>query len=682
MRKINFIFGIHNHQPVGNFPEVFEMGYQQAYGPFLEVMKNHNKIKWSLHATGVLWDYIMDKHPEYVDDIKKMVKAGQVEILTGGYYEPILSVIPDRDKAGQIHKLTKLIKNVFDFDAKGMWLAERVWEPHLAKVLADAGVSFTVVDDAHFAAAGLDTEKLRGYYVTEEQNVKLNIFPISQRLRYYMPFQVIEKSIEYFGSCADEGGKGVLVMADDGEKFGLWPETNKHVYHDKWLDNFLSALERNLNWIEPLTFSEYIDRFPPEGRIYLPTASYFEMSEWALPSSSQEDFEGVVKQFDNNPQVKRFLRGGFWRNFLTKYPESNNMHKKMFYVSEKVNNSRRNSHNSNESSKDLLYAGQCNCAYWHGVFGGLYLPHLRTAIYRKLIEAEAEIARKTGVVQTDFDCDGRDEIIYEGKNQNLYFSPHSGGTLFEWDIIPKRINLGNVLTRRQEAYHKRLREFLANPHSAGSGVQTIHDLVKVKEKNLDHYLNYDWYRRTSLVDHFLHPETKFEDFIRNKYGEQGDFVLGEYASEVSNKQISFKRTGSVWVGDRQMRVKLSKDIIPAENGIKVKYNIENLENMDIEVLFAPEFNLAFSCPHDDEQKVINGVMHWDRSDKNFEISMKMELSLKADIWQFPLETVSLSESGFERTYQGTVLAALFKMNLKANTSESFEIKISISDYKD
>ena len=681
MKKINFIFGMHNHQPVGNFPEVFEMAYQQAYGPFLEVMKSHPRIKWSLHATGVLWDYIMDKHPEYVDGVKKMAAEGQVELLTGGYYEPILSVIPDRDKAGQIRKLTKLIKDVFDYDTRGMWLAERVWEPHLAKALADAGVSYTVVDDAHFAAAGLDTEKLRGYYVTEEQNVKLNIFPISQRLRYYMPFQPVEKSIEYFGSCADESGRGVLVMADDGEKFGLWPETNKHVYHDKWLDNFLSALEKNLDWIEPVTFSEYTERFPPEGRVYMPTASYFEMSEWALPSSSQEAFEGVVKQFDNNPGVKRFLRGGFWRNFLTKYPESNNMHKKMVYVSEKVNKLKKRARGSGDSSKDLLYAGQCNCAYWHGVFGGLYLPHLRAAIYQKLIAAEAETGGKPGIVQADFDCDGRNEILFESKNQNLYFSPHLGGTLFEWDIIPKRVNLGNVLTRRQEAYHARLREFLAHPQSAGGEFQTIHDIVKVKEKNLDHYLNYDWYRRASLVDHFLHPETKFEDFVRTKYGEQGDFVLGEYAFEASSKQISFSRTGTVWVGDRQVRIKLFKDIIPADNGMTVRYKVQNLENAEISLLFAPEFNLAFSCPNEDEQKILNGASLWERSDRNFNFSIKIELSSKADIWQFPLETVSLSESGFERTYQGTVLALLMKLNLKPGAAESFEIKITTKDFE-
>lgn len=680
MKKINFVLGIHNHQPVGNFPEVFEMAYQQAYKPFMEVMKNHPRIKWSLHSSGPLWEFMLDKHPGYIEDVKAMVASGQLELLTGGYYEPIMPVIPDRDKKGQIQKLTAFLKDTFNYDAKGMWLAERVWEPQLAKSLKEAGIEYTVVDDAHFAAAGLDVEKLRGYYVTEEQGVKLNIFPISQRLRYYIPFQVVPKTIEYLGACATESGNNVLVMADDGEKFGLWPETNKHVYNDKWLENFLSEIDRNLEWIQPVTFSEYLNKYPPEGRVYLPTASYFEMSEWSLPAGSQEEFESVVKQFENDARVKRFLRGGFWRNFLTKYAESNNMQKKAAYVSEKVNLAK----GKKESAKDLLYAGQCNCAYWHGVFGGLYLPHLRTAVYQMLIKAEAAVAGAhafSRILETDFDCDGRKELIYESNTQNLYFSPHCGGTLFEWDIIHKSLNIINVLTRRKEAYHARLREFISNPQNTSGGAQSIHDMIKVKEKNLDQYLNYDWYRRASLIDHFIHPDTKFEDFAGARYGEQGDFVLGEYMYELSDKNVRMKRTGRVWEGDKQARIGLEKLVIPDHCGITVSYKVSNLENRDVSVLFAPEYNFAFSCGIDGETSALRQVNAWKRDDKYFGLSVKMHISSKADIWTFPIETVSLSESGFERTYQGTVVAVLKKLELKAGEFAEFEVRIEVVDHK-
>ena len=103
---------------------------------------------------------------------------------------------------------------------------------------------------------------------------------------------------------------------------------------------------------------------------------------------------------------------------------------------------------------DALWAGQCNCAYWHGVFGGLYLPHLRQALYRELLSAEMQadkilVGDKIQVVQDDFDKDGRIEILVEAPEQNLYLAPSNGGWLwFEWDLRKEGINLQNVLTRR------------------------------------------------------------------------------------------------------------------------------------------------------------------------------------------------------------------------------------------
>ena len=680
MKKLHLVLGIHNHQPVGNFQFVFEEGFKQAYWPFLEALSRHPKIKWSLHCSGILWDFLKEKHPEYLETVRKMVRSGQLELLSGGYYEPIMPAIPDIDKKGQIKKLTDFIKKEFDFKARGIWLTERVWEPHLAKVLNEAGIEYTVVDDAHFAASGFDVEKLKGYYVSEEEGVKLNIFPISQKLRYSMPFQTVDKTIEYMSSFADESGNCAIVMADDGEKFGMWPETNKHVYKDKWLENFLNAVEKNLDWIEPITFSEYMNKFKQKGRVYLPCASYSEMSEWSLPEEAQEAFEDVTKRFENSPEVKRFLRGGFWRNFLTKYAESNNMHKKMLYVSGKVNNAKKKS----PKAVDALYAGQCNCGYWHGVFGGLYLPHIRTAVYRELIRAESECLDKKSKgpkwTTVDFDCDGKEEILFESKEQNIYFSPHNGGSIFEWDICSKEVNLLNVLTRRKEAYHRRLREFVAKGHRNAGEVHSIHDLIKVKENNLDQYLSYDWYRRASLLDHFLHPDTKSDELKRSLYAEQGDFVLGEYSAKESGKKITFKRDGIVWDKQHPMKITLEKTVTLSGQGYSVEYRIMNGEKRSVNLLFAPEFNFAFSVFVASDHTELKGVKHWNRHDEHFKLSVDMDFSKEVDLNVFPLETVSLSEGGFERTYQGTVVMPLLRLNIPENGMSEFRIDVKTGDH--
>jgi hypothetical protein len=41
MKKgLNFLLAVHNHQPVGNYPEVFEKIYSNAYLPFIEVLED------------------------------------------------------------------------------------------------------------------------------------------------------------------------------------------------------------------------------------------------------------------------------------------------------------------------------------------------------------------------------------------------------------------------------------------------------------------------------------------------------------------------------------------------------------------------------------------------------------------------------------------------------------------
>lgn len=335
MKKINFIFGVHNHQPVGNFDGVFKSATEMAYEPFLDVIEKHPKIKVVFHYTGCLIDWFEANKPEFLARLKLLVQKGQAEILTGGYYEPIMPAIPDIDKAGQIKKLTDYIKKKFSYRPKGLWLAERVWEPSLVQPLKVAGVEYIILDDAHFLSSGIDEKRLRGYFITEEQGITLKIFPISRKLRYIIPFAQPEESIKYLKSESSNEPSTLLVMADDGEKFGVWPDTYKTCYEKKWLEKFLTLLEENSDWINITTFSEYAKKFPARGCIYLPTASYFEMNEWSLPAKAQLDFEEIVANCDDN--LKKFLKGGIWKNFLTKYSESNSMHKKMLYVSGKIN---------------------------------------------------------------------------------------------------------------------------------------------------------------------------------------------------------------------------------------------------------------------------------------------------------------------------------------------------------
>src|SRR3990170_3488109 len=223
MDKVAFLFCVHNHQPVGNFPHILENSYEKAYRPFIGVLKKYPFMKISIHYSGILWDFFKEHHPEFLETLRKLVKKGQLEMMTGGYYEPILAVIPDEDKVGQIRKLTRRIQEEMGVTPRGMWLAERVWEPHLAKYLVEAGVEYITVDDYHFRKSGLREEDLCGYYLTEEDAKVVKVFPGSETLRYIIPFHPPEETLEYLFQL--KGSSRAAIFADDGEKFGMWPYT-------------------------------------------------------------------------------------------------------------------------------------------------------------------------------------------------------------------------------------------------------------------------------------------------------------------------------------------------------------------------------------------------------------------------------------------------------------------------
>jgi 4-alpha-glucanotransferase len=464
MHKVAFLFCVHNHQPVGNFLHIIEDAYQKAYLPFIEVLTKYPFMKVSIHYTGILWDFFKEHHPSFLDTLRELVQKKQLEMMTGGYYEPILAVIPDVDKVGQIEKLTQTIEEEMGVTPRGMWLAERVWEPHLPKYLNEAGVEYVTIDDYHFKKSGLRGEELYGYYLTEEDGNVLKVFPGNETLRYIIPFHPPQETLEYLSK--HRGSSGAAIFADDGEKFGVWPYTYHSVFEEGWLERFFELIGKNLDWIEPMHLGAYAIRERPLGRIYLSSSSYMEMDEWNLPTEAMVEYGKVVEKLKELPegeQIRRFLKGGFWRNFFAKYPESNDMHKRVLHLRKKIGKEKE-PFSRNQDPLPYLYQAQCNDAYWHGVFGGLYLPHLRHAIYENLIKAEALYDQKmhpepewVDLEKLDFNGDGDEEVILKNPEMVLLFSSR-GGSLLEMDDRSKAFNILGTLTRREEGYHRKLLE--------------------------------------------------------------------------------------------------------------------------------------------------------------------------------------------------------------------------------
>ncbi len=726
MKKINFTFGIHNHQPIGNFGWILDMATENAYRPFLNTLQNHPKVKISFHFSGILLEYLNDRHPDLIEMMKKMIGSRQIEILTGGYYEPILIMLYDRDKKKQIEKHKRYMVETFGYEPKGLWLAERIWEPHLTKFLVEAGIKYTMIDDCAFNAAGWFDEDLFGYYYTEEQGQRMAVFPISEPLRYLIPFRDPTETIEFLRSNATDNSDRIAIMADDGEKFGVWPGTNKLCYTEKWLDRFFDLLEKNSDWIRVLTFSEAIDKLPAMGRIYLPTASYSEMGRWALPIKSRKNFGNIldgIKNNPSNPEFARFLRGGIWRNFLVKYPESNHMQKRMLYVSDRIEREepkikKRQGKKNDETILDKIWIelgrSQCNCAYWHGVFGGLYLFHLRNAIYHHLISSELLLDKSiyTGksdwlsIDEVDFDKDGYTEIIINNPYLNAIFSPHMGGALSELDIKGSNVNITNNITRREEEYHQQLKDRskkIIKGNIEDVDVKSIHNIVAVKEDHLEKNLFYDKYRKMSLIDHFLSEKETLNNFAECNNKELGSFIESNYSYRKDRSKngeivLILSNTGHVFSDkeDSNVSIKVEKriSIDRVSKGFGVLYKIQNNTERDQLLRFGSEFNFSFSSPNDPKcyfyspekehgnipfsaSKEIIDISSLGMHDEYLKVDLELAFEPACTIWICPVETVSQSEKGVEKCYQQTTVIPVWKFAVAGNGDNELKIRLAI-----
>ena len=710
-KSINLPIVFHAHQPEGNYQWVYEDVYEKSYKPLIDNLFKFAEIKFTLHFSGNLLEWFLNHKPEFIKKIKIMVKRGQIEIIGGGYYEPIFAIIPYRDKIAQIKMLSDLIKKEFGLEIRGAWLSERVWEPNYPSFLNDAGLKYVIVDDNHFRSTGITEKEILYSYITEDEGKTLRIFPINEELRYLAPWKPTYMSIESLKNLADEKGDRCVLFMSDAEKMGVWGTTHQICYiqgHEEgdegkpFIPAFFEQVIKN-KWIKSITLSEYMDTYPAKSLIYLPTASYDKMEEWVLPTKERKVFEEIRKELKENPNKRDeylFLKGGFWRHYLVKYPESNNMHKKMLYVREKLiqieklvgklesEESRSEAQTKIAEAWEEIYKSQCNDCYWHGLFGGVYLQFLRFSVYSHLINAEKIIDKLNAefhsnknkfisIIPIDFNKDSRMDVIIESDSVNLYVNPSDGGTIFELDYKPKSYNLLNTLSRWPEAYHD-------------------------NEDNDEVEIMVDRYKRNMFRLRFFHKDASLKLLEADQYKEYGSFIDGEFnvirsekdgASAVvelemigtvknpnSNDNYPCKIIKKISIEDSQitlsMKCKFEK-IFGKE--VLLKEILDTLQlGIDLPFFFNGDTN-KFQWESNQVYALDEKLNHilkpfefagqyfkaYDESyDLNLEFSFidpSMTNTDSIKIYKFPIIAYAFTDEGYKKIYQGINLLPRFKL---------------------
>ncbi|MEW5914250.1 MAG: alpha-amylase/4-alpha-glucanotransferase domain-containing protein [Thermodesulfobacteriota bacterium] len=689
--RMTLLLVLHAHQPVGNFDRVFAQAMAECYRPVVQALAAYPEIRCGLHFSGPLLQWMQKREPELRELIASLCQRGQVEMLGGGYYEPLLASVPARDALAQVQMQTQATERLFGQRPSGFWLAERIWEPALPAKLAPAGLRYTIVDDTHLYYAGLQPRDMFGYHLTEREGHALALFPTHKDLRYTIPFREPEETVAFLRQAFDQYGPTCATYGDDMEKFGLWPQTWEWVFGQGWLLRFFEALLAEQAWLATGLPGSFMAEHPPAGRVYPPTASYEEMLTWALPAEASQALEELIHELEEEgryEQVRRFLRGGMWDNFLVKYRESNLMHKRMLWVSDKLAQ-----RGLEGQARDHLLAAQCNCAYWHGLFGGLYLGHLRQAVHSNLIAAEAladQAVLGTGpwasCTLTDLDRDGWEEAVLAAPEMDTVLHPGYGGSLSVLNLRAARCNLADTLTRRREAYHRLLEEppkpaATSAPAAGQEKVASIHEIVAFKEEHLDRLLVYDWYQRACFQDHLLAPGADLHKFQAPDYGEWGDlitspFTVRDHGAEGGEVWCSLRRQSFIFAPGGPFPLSVDKDFrLQAGGRLSCAYVLATTRPDTPACRLAVELNLTLLAADDPGKRLeaggrayelghvfaVEGARELRLVNQPGGFSLRILPSQPATVWHYPVETVSNSESGLERTYQGSSLSLVWPL---------------------
>ena len=488
-------------------------------------------------------------------------------------------------------------------------------------------------------------------------------------------------------------------MGDDLEKFGVWPGTNKLCYTDGWLEDLFVALEQNADWLETATPGAAVASRPPLGRADLPSASYSEMMEWALPTPARNRYHALVTEFAVRTEMLPFLRGGIWRNFFSKYGESNLLHKKMLHVSRQSPQALRTPPPGPGVPRCARAGADVDAA--RPVQRSLLARRLRRPLFAAPAHGALAIADPGGihrrfgspmprghyqnVATLDFDSDGHDEIYFTSDRYAAVLCPADGATISALDCRQSNAALVNSLARRPESYHSKIKNLKA---AAAQGAQSIHEQTRAKETGLDRWLNYDRWARHCFRLLLFGRDKKHPDCGTAQLEEDAALAAGSYRTvKVSPTQGTFASEGSVdWLAEKTFSFANSATGF----GILCDVTLRRAALASASVYFGIEAVLNFLAPSShDRYFEVAGERHplrWSAVapgsrlrvvDEWQGLSVTLTAPHAQEFWITPIETVSESEEGFERIYQGSQIVAVWPVDLASGAEWHGQLNFNV-----
>ena len=550
MQRSSVIIGAYNLLPEGTEEQSFEETYQVCWRPLLSVLYRFPDLAAVLHYSGTVLHWLESRHPEFIMLLEEMVLRKQVELLGGGFYAPILPLIPGPDRLGQIELLTTYIRRSFGKRPRGCWLPDYAWEPSLPSTLQSCGFDYTFLTERHFRMAGAESESLGSAVMTEDQGRSLLVFPAYDAMESFPHPMPIVEALSSLASRLGERPLYSLLFPGESAR-ALW-SASKLESPDVFFERSFAGLQREALRFETTTPSRFVKGARDFTRAYFPSCASALLMERSMPLESSDSGLRSRKappksdsaRYEEYPSAAI----GSPRRLLLRHEESLALYAKMHYVRILVSQLRGDK-SRKKTAQEELWKAQCGGAYWPAPEGGIARLSVRAAAYAALIEAE-KITRQRGsfspgIISADIDFNGAKEIMYQGADLNAYVQLR-GACLSELDSFKTRTNYVNVMDLRVQGP-----------------------------------------RRLCFRDHFSEKGSFGED--------RGNLADARYAlvdAERPASVASLYREGEADLGGRKRVFSVGKVYSFRRAGLSVDYEISNRETSPLSLRIGVEFNLA------------------------------------------------------------------------------------------
>jgi alpha-amylase len=739
MQSTGLALVFHHTQPPGTGRDDLGRAFERCYLPMIAALEDYPDIVASVHWSGPLLEWMEREAPAALESVLAMVKAGRLEVLGGLFGSALLPAVPERDAIGQVTVQQRWWKAHGNVKPRGAWLPHCAWDPMAVRVLAGRGIQYTVLEDHQMGTnvvadgwhlteregipLGLFVADSRMAAMVPEASPSRILHAIHTRATEGVRCLTLAVSVESFGAALDRSATACF-----GGRQG-------------WVHRFFKVLSENKHWLKLVTLGTAFDRMRPTGRVYPPASVSLPVAVHAMGGQAGAAFIGMLRELragESGP-LAGWVRAPGWDATLGTHAEVNRLHKRMLRASAEVMRL-RNALKEGTGEQDTrmtalqdatlaLYRGQTSMAYVHGVDVGAQDAEVRGEAWRNILIAERLAASALGdnarlrSELVDADLDGRPEHVVRTPHWQGVVAPALGGSLVELCLWALPANLLDVRSRSDEPEHAQLAEAsLSRLPAVGEApdeptsesdppLLPLHDLprfppLRVAQDDLASSVFVDRYPRSSFLDRFLSPEATLTTLREAAMVESGDFLNGEYTlvqQDLTDTAAAWTlaRDGTMSEGAALKLVRVQKRFgwTRDQPSLDVHYQVSNRTHAPLHTRFGIELNFGVGGLRGpdfglevytgrrtgypprtvglDAEVDVAEVRELVWFDRKRRFRMRIRLKQPAHLWAWPIETVSRSPRGMERTFQGTSVVFWWPIEFRVQETKSLELALTV-----